>query len=409
MQQKQSQSWRKWTILIAIGIVQFVGNFTQYQMSPIAARIMEELGLNATEYASAFSAPMAPAVFFSLVVGIVVDKLGVKKPVALALSVTVVGLVLRVFAFNYAMLYLSLFLIGFGIMLVNVNGSKILSQWFPKEKVGILLGVALAMASAGQAAALVTGALFPSTRASYLFAVVLGCFSLGWWLVFGKDKEPSDKEAATQEAAPPIGQCLKVVLKNRYMWICGLCMMMTTVGGVAVASMMPSALATRGVDSVAAGVVSSAFTIGGLVGCILVPSLVSRFGGRRRLILAVLSVIYIFGILFGWRAPIGVPLFAVMFVTGICMGGMGPVMTAIPLQLPEIGPLYAGTAGGVISTLQLLGPVVVLPYIITPAAGGDFHRYFAMAAVCVVILLVLCFFLPASVAKTLRHSSKKKK
>ena len=98
----------------------------------------------------------------------------------------------------------------------------------------------------------------------------------------------------------------------------------------------------------------------------------------------------------------------IMFASGFCMGGMGPVLSSMPLQMPDIGPVYAGTAGGVIATLQLLGPVVVVPYVLTPIAGGSFSTFFGLGAICVVIQLVLCLFLPASVAKTLRSRRKSK-
>lgn len=404
MQQKTPASWRKWTILLAVGLIHFVGNFAQYQMSPIASRIIEQMGLTATEYSSAFSAPMAPAIFFSLIVGIVVDKLGVKRPIALSLVLSLIGMVMRVFAFNYVMLYASLFLIGASTMMANVNGSKILSQWFPKEKVGIMLGVAMAMASAGQAAGLATGAMFRTNQIAYIFATALGGVCLAWWLAFARDAHPQQAgEGAAKIEAPPTSQCLKVVLKNHYVWIIGVCMLANIAASVVLASMLPTALAERGVDSVSAGVVSSIFTIGGLVGCIVIPNLVARNGGKRRLILVAFCAVYALGMWQGWRAPMGAPMFIIMFVTGFCMGGMGPVLTSIPLQLPEVGPLYAGTAGGIISTLQLMGPVIVVPYLITPIANGNYNLYFTLAALCVVLLLVLCIFLPSSVAKTLRR------
>ena len=405
MQQKAIPPWRKWTILIAVGMLHFVGNFAQYQMSPIAARIIEQMGLTATQYSSAFSAPMAPAVFFSLVVGIVVDKLGVKRPIALTLVISVVGMIMRMFAVNYAMLYLSLFLLGASTMMANVNSSKILAQWFPREQVGAVLGIAMALASAGQAVGLATGAMFPTNWAAYLFATVLGVVSLVWWMLFVRDAHPQQETVAAVQA-PPIRECLKVALKNRYVWVIGFCMLANIAASVTLASMLPSALAERGVDSVTAGVVSAVFTIGGMFGCIVIPNLVARNGGKRRLILIGFCVVYALGMWLGWKAPMGPLLFVVMFVTGFCMGGMGPVLLSIPLQLPDIGPLYAGTAGGIISTLQLMGPVIVVPYLITPLAHGNFNIYFTLAGICVVVLLVLCIFLPASVAKTLRMGRK---
>ena len=61
-----------------------------------------------------------------------------------------------------------------------------------------------------------------------------------------------------------------------------------------------------------------------------------------------------------------------------------------PVLLREIGPKNAGTAGGFIITLQLLGCVVVPTYIIVPLGGGNVTTYFILGTVCFLLAAVIC-------------------
>ena len=61
-----------------------------------------------------------------------------------------------------------------------------------------------------------------------------------------------------------------------------------------------------------------------------------------------------------------------------------------PVLLKEIGPRNAGTAGGFIITLQLIGNVVVPTYIIVPLGGGNLLTYFILASVCMLLAAIVC-------------------
>ena len=64
------------------------------------------------------------------------------------------------------------------------------------------------------------------------------------------------------------------------------------------------------------------------------------------------------------------------------------------MLLPEIGPVYAGSAGGIITTLQVIGAVVVPTFIVTPLAGSNAKVLFGMAALCLALIIVPVLFLP---------------
>lgn len=98
------------------------------------------------------------------------------------------------------------------------------------------------------------------------------------------------------------------------------------------------------------------------------------------------------GVAFAWQMP-GILLIALMlFFTGTFLGGTIPTLMGLPVQLESIGPVYAGTAGGVIGTIQIFGAVLIPSYVISPIAGGNFSMIFLLGGICMAVTSVISVF-----------------
>lgn len=71
-----------------------------------------------------------------------------------------------------------------------------------------------------------------------------------------------------------------------------------------------------------------------------------------------------------------------------------PIFLSAPVLLEGLGTKYAGSAAGVISTLQLLGAVLIPTYILTPIAGDNYSLLFMLASICMVIMFLCGLLLP---------------
>lgn len=69
---------------------------------------------------------------------------------------------------------------------------------------------------------------------------------------------------------------------------------------------------------------------------------------------------------------------AAMVLTGNFLGGIVPVRYAMPVQFEEVGPALAGTAGGVLTTVQVLGAILLPSFVSTPIAGGSYPLLFLL-------------------------------
>jgi NNP family nitrate/nitrite transporter-like MFS transporter len=167
---------------------------------------------------------------------------------------------------------------------------------------------------------------------------------------------------------------------------------------VGISSFLPTALVGRGIDSVAAGMYGSIMTIGCLIGTLLGPVIANALGKTKPAMVA-FALIAALGGAFFWQLPAGFLLGAGMLVYGAAVSASIPLLMSLPVQLDEIGPVYAGTAGGFLATIQLIGAVVVPTYVITPIAGANMNLFFILSGGCMIITMLLIFFLPEVMKK----------
>jgi NNP family nitrate/nitrite transporter-like MFS transporter len=67
---------------------------------------------------------------------------------------------------------------------------------------------------------------------------------------------------------------------------------------------------------------------------------------------------------------------------------------SIPVRLPEVGSLYAGTAGGLITTLQMIGAVMLPRYVVAKIAGDNLNLFFVVGGGLMIIGFIFTMFLP---------------
>ena len=378
----------------------FVPNYAQYQLSPLAHLVMPAYGLDSAQFSMLFSAAMIAGILLSLVAGLLCDRFGVKRVVGIAAIISVAALIARVFASSFGALFACMALAGLVATFLNTNIAKIMGSWFPPEQVGLAVGIGLAGATLSMAVGLGTSALFPSLQAIFIFTAVVAVIALAAWWLFFKDgprgaQGASQAEAGDAPAAQPsLSDCLKVVLKSRNVWLVGVGLGLDMAATMCIVTFLPQVLqATRGFDPTAAGALSSVVTFGNLAGSILAPLINARVG-RFKPVAIVLAVVAAAGTAFAWQLPEGPVMLVCFFLTGFSLGGLLAILVSVIVLLPEIGPVYAGTAGGIASTLQLFGAVVIPSYILVPILGTNYPMLYGIGGILCLVAAACIFVLP---------------
>ena len=61
-----------------------VGNYFQYQLTPLAGQLMTDLGITQNQFSSIFTSPMITSIILGIVAGVLADKFGIKKVIAVS-------------------------------------------------------------------------------------------------------------------------------------------------------------------------------------------------------------------------------------------------------------------------------------------------------------------------------------
>ena len=366
------------------------GNYFQYQLSPIAGRIIAEYGLTEPQFSRVFTAPMVSAVLLSIIAGVLTDKMGVKRVVGIALAIAAIGLCGRVFASGYVMLFVTMFCAGIGTTFLNVNTSKVLAGYFPPEKLSGMVGIVIMGSTIGMSFATATTAAFPTTRLAFIVAAAISVLAFVAWVLGMEGDKKEDTDAATGSS---LIEDIKTVMKCRAIWLIGACLMCVLGCNTALSSFIPVALQSKGISEASSGIAVTGLMVGSLLGTIIGLLVVQKMSRKRPAIIA-LGLLAAITAVFAWRSTSVALVFILLMLAGFGMGSLLPLFMSMPVKLPAIGFRYAGTAGGVVSTIELIGAVAIPSYIITPIAAGNYNVYFLMTGAVMVVMAVIALFLP---------------
>lgn len=380
----------RWVILMMTWALLFVSVVVQFQIAGLAYRIIPDLGLTASQFSMVLTAPMFAGVCFSFISGALADKYGVMRVVGIGFAVSIAAGFFRHTADSFWPLLILMFLSGIGPGFLNANGIKLLGAWFPKEKMGTVMGLFNSASGVGITVALASSALFPTTKSAYLAAnsALLAVWIL--WLALVKAKP----EGAPDLPAMPVTKYIGIAARSKNVWLVGLALMFFMGYSMVFSGFLSNALSqARGLDPVTAGVMASMVTFGTIIGSVLGPFLSDRVGSVKPflLIAAALGAISGYG---AWVMPPSSAMSVLLVTLGIFSGVCSPLLMSFPMRLPEIGPAYAGSAGGIITTLQVTGAVFIPTFIIAPLAGQNFNLLFALGSLSFLMVGVVAILLP---------------
>ena len=271
----------------------------------------------------------------------------------------------------------AMFMLGAGISALNSNLVKIFSAWF-MEQTQIAMGFFFGSAGLGVILAQMVAPMFGSVFMSYLTAAIaLTVVTIIWFIMLKDAPEGSPAAAAAPAGESPL-KYFKVAAKSRNVWFIAFSYGLSLASCTAFAAFIPQALILScGVDPVTAGVIASCAAFGSIIGSLIGPMVCARLG-KWKPYLVVMMVIGTLLMVYFWAGVImagSIPSLPLLMVVMVCSGAFGaingPIVQAMPYALPEIRGKYAGSAGGLISTVGLLLSYFV-PVLVSSVAVGSY-------------------------------------
>jgi cyanate permease len=345
--------------------------FVWFSLPAYLAPVIDDLGLSGTEAGVLVGAIPLVYIPLGLASGYLVDRLGPRVALVAALVIVGTGQLLRAVAGDFPSLLLATMLIGVGGTGVTFGLPKLAADLFPADRVGTAATVYLVPSYLGTAAAFglgrpvvgpVLGGWRPLFLASGLAVLAYACI---WAVAVVVARANGVAEARTEsnEEGRSFRDDLGAVIGSRAMWLLVAIgtMYLFTLHGLQ--GWLVTILEAGGSSPAVAGTIASLLVVAQIAGVLVIPPLADRYDCRREAVIGA-GVCCILGPL-GLLALVESEWLALLPVAliGLGVGGLSPLVRALPVELDGIGPRLTGTAVGLVFAVGeiggFLGPVIV--------------------------------------------------
>jgi len=361
---------RRYGLVVAGALCYTWLTFTWFSLPAYLSTIIAEVGLSGTEaglLAGAVPLTYIPIALFS---GLAVDRIGPARSLAVGLGVTGIAQIARSVAGGFPTLLAATLLLGVGATAITFGLPKLVSVLFPPSETGLpsslyMVGAAVGTASAFGLGRPMVGPLLGGWRPLFLWS---GVAALGYavvWLAIVRVvpiRNSGTEGGDAEPASTSIRRDLRRVFGHRDLRL------MVVLGVVYLALVhglqgwLPTVLEARGLSADRAGQTTTLLVGAKVVGVLAIPTLADRVDARRGAVIGCggLAAVGVAGVIAGGATAVAA---LGIVIAGLAVGGLSPLIRAIPPNLEGIGPELTGVAVGLVFAVGeiggFLGPVLV--------------------------------------------------
>ncbi len=360
----RSDSRHRWFVLALAGLTATLAIAAPTMALPVLFYEMsEDLGLSLVQIGTVWGIASLAGVFAALLGGVIGDRFGTKRTLAIGCLALGVAGASRGFSGDLAALTGTVFLSGLVAAAIPMNLHKACAVWFPRRRLGLANGVI----AAGMALGFTIGSLISATVLSpwlggwrhvlFFYGAIACAMSIPW--TFTRSGPQSTEPPTGGDAVRSIRLALWRVARLRRVWLLGMAML--GVGGCVQGILGYLSLYLReiGWPGTQADAALSSFHAISLA-CVFPVTLLSDRLGSRKAFLVVATLMLTAGVGLLSVASGAIVWVAVLMAGAVRDGYMAIVMTTIT-EIDGVGILYAGTAMGLTQALLRVGGLIAPP------------------------------------------------
>ncbi|MGB6681808.1 MAG: MFS transporter [Candidatus Bathyarchaeia archaeon] len=361
---QQSPIRYRWVMLALAWATYFCFGLVSFSLAPLATPIMAELKLTYTQFGIAAGAWPLIYIASSYPVGIIIDRLGLKKSLSVGILVVALSAIMRSYAIDFTSLFASVAVFGVGAPIISIGLPKLIASWFFGRERGTASGIYFTGVSMGTAFSL--GAtnililpLLGSWRNVLLFYGIIPIIVVLLWIKFAKSSTGLDIE--TTVFKENIWKSIFGLLRYRNIWSI---VLIGTTSFMVIHSLnnwLPKILETQNLAPTLAGILAASFSIFRIFGSLGIPRMSYIWSSRKTTVAIMLSITAVSIVIL----PLGNEYLALLCIAsiGLFIGALSPLLLTILMDTHEVGVKKMGAAGGLYFSFGevggVLGPVIV--------------------------------------------------
>lgn len=385
----------RWAALIIVSFTMMWGYFLTDALSPLMTMLEEQMGWTSLEFGQFNWAYCWFNVFLFMLIfgGIILDKMGVRFTGIVTCILMLAGALIKYYAVTQISsgpeagtifgMRTQVFVacLGYAIFAVGTENcgitvSKVITKWFAGKELALAMGVQVAVARLGTAAALVFCPIIAkhfSVSAPLLLSAILLCIGFLAYLVFCHMDKKFDAEVAQAQTEPDDVfkvKDLKLIITNRGFWLIALLCLMFYSAVFPFMKYAASLMENKyGVSTTLAGLIPSLIPFGNLIMTPLFGGIYDKKGKGATIMIIGSLLLILVHVLFA------LPLLNYWWFAAFIMVILGIAFSLVPLAMwpsvPKIIPQkLVGSAYALIFWVQNIG-LGFVPLLI----GGIHDKY----------------------------------
>ena len=385
----------RWAALIIVSFTMMWGYFLTDALSPLMTMLEEQMGWTSLEFGQFNWAYCWFNVFLFMLIfgGIILDKMGVRFTGIVTCILMFAGALIKYYAVTQISsgpeagtvfgMRTQVFVacLGYAIFAVGTENcgitvSKVITKWFAGKELALAMGVQVAVARLGTAAALVFCPMIAnrfSVSTPLLLSAILLCIGFLAYLVFCRMDKQFDAEVAQTQTEPDDVfkvKDLKLIITNRGFWLIALLCLMFYSAVFPFMKYAASLMENKyGVSTTLAGLIPSLIPFGNLIMTPLFGGIYDKKGKGATIMIIGSLLLILVHVLFA------LPLLNYWWFAAFIMIILGIAFSLVPSAMwpsvPKIIPQkLVGSAYALIFWVQNIG-LGFVPLLI----GGILNKY----------------------------------
>jgi cyanate permease len=352
----------RWIVLVISWLVYFALGLLIGSLPPLVTSISSDLDLTNTQMGLILGSGMLMYITLSLPVGMLVDRIGLKRMISIGTALVALSGLLRYFAINFETMFLAVFLIGFGGPIISIGLAKVIACSFQGNERGLASGIYMTGVFVGLATALTitNSVIIPivsNWRIAFVVFGVIGFITLIIWIILMKDFEKDDE---LDNLVIPMKDVLRKIIKLKNVWLVAIITSAYFFAAYGLGNWLPTLLESKGMSSVEAGVFASLPIWMGILSSGFLPKFAKP--DRRKTMMALLVLIQ--GLMvYSVAITSGIILTGSLIVLGLCTYSIIPILLLMLMDITEIGAEYMGIASGILFSIgnvfAVISPLLV--------------------------------------------------
>ena len=354
----------RWYILVLGALTNTLAVAIPAMCLPVLfSEISRDLHLSLVQIGFVWGIGALPGILTVLVGGAIGDRFGPKRVLTLSCFLAGLAGALRGLSFDFASLMATVFLFGLLTPFFTMNTLKACGLWFPRGQLGLASG----FLSMGMALGFLVGSLISATILSpwlggwrnvlYLYGFASMLLSIPWYFT---PPDPHPLGFSTGHTGRlSMRQALTRVARLRNVWLLGIAIL--GIGGCIQGTLGYLPLYLRGVGwpPLDADGATAALHTASLICVVPIAMWSDRLGSRKKILLgAALAILLGISLLAFATGPL---VWVAVVLAGFVRDGFMAVFMTMIIETDRVGPLYAGSATGLVMVFAGIGNLVAPP------------------------------------------------